>query len=128
MYILYTPDPTFNVISAVILEGDDTKTKFYTGLPRWALFTCMNVFHLLSSHMTPSCNSLTLRDEFVVVLIKLRFRSPFQDLACCNYYETLYVSQSEYCITFLSSDRDGRSGLVRLICANIEAVWLPFHC
>ena len=73
-----TPDPTFNAISAAILEGDDTKTKFYTGLPRWALF--MQVFLLLSSHMTPLHTSLTLRDELVVLLVKLRLNLPFQDL------------------------------------------------
>ena len=39
----------------------------------------MQVFHLLSSHTTPSRTSLTLRDE--LVLVKLRLILPFQDFA-----------------------------------------------
>ena len=74
-----TSAPISNAISAASIENDDAKTRFYTGLPRWALF--MQVFTLLSSYITPSRTNLTLQDELFLVLIKLRLNLPFQDLA-----------------------------------------------
>ena len=38
-------------------------TRFYTGLPKWALF--VQVFSLLSSYITPSCTKITLQDELI---------------------------------------------------------------
>lgn len=68
-----------NGISATSLANDDGKTKFYTGLPMWTLFE--QLFSLLSSHVTPSRTKLTLRDELVIVLVKLRLNLHFQDFA-----------------------------------------------
>lgn len=58
MYILYTPDPTFNVISAVILEGDDTKTKFYV---HW--FTEMGSIYMYMYECVPPL--VVTHDSFV---------------------------------------------------------------
>ena len=66
-------------VSASFLMGDDSKTKFYTGLSTWELF--LHVFSLLSASITRSRTKLTLEDELVVTLMKLRLNSPFQDFA-----------------------------------------------
>lgn len=66
-------------VSAVSLKENDSKVKFYTGLPAWAIF--VQVFSLLSPFITPSRTQLTLEDELVLVLMKLRLDLPFQDLA-----------------------------------------------
>ena len=68
-----------NGISATSLANDDGKTKFYTGVPKWTNFE--QLFSLLSSHVTPSRTKLTLQDELVLVLVKLRLNLPFQDFA-----------------------------------------------
>ena len=66
-----------NGISATSLANDDGKTKFYTGLP----MPKGTLFELLSSHVSPSRTKLTLRDELVLVLVKLRLNLPFQYFA-----------------------------------------------
>ena len=71
--------PVSNALSAVHLKENDPMTRFYTGLPKWALF--VQVFSLLSSFITPSRTKITLQDELILVLVKLRLNLPFQDLA-----------------------------------------------
>lgn len=68
-----------STVNASFLMGNDLKTKFYTGLPKWSLF--LHVFSLLSPHVVPSRTDLTLQDELIVVLMKLRLNCAFQDLA-----------------------------------------------
>ena len=68
-YILYR-------FTAVVTHCTDI---FYTGLPQWSLI--VQIFLLLSPFITPSRTRLTLQDELILVLVKLRFNPPFQDLA-----------------------------------------------
>ena len=66
-------------ISAESLHKNDDKTRFYTGLPKWSLV--LQIFSLVSPFISLSHTRLTLQDELVLVLVKLRLNSPFQDLA-----------------------------------------------
>ena len=68
-----------NAISAEFLKENDDITRFYTGLPKWSLI--VQIFLLLSPFITPSRIRLTLQDELILVLVKLRLNPPFQDLA-----------------------------------------------
>lgn len=63
-----------------MLEGDDTKTKFYTGLPTWSMFVYVFTF---VSRDTPSRGNqaLSLEDQFLLVLVKLRLNLLLEDLA-----------------------------------------------
>ena len=62
-----------------LVEGDDKKTHYYTGLASWALF--LHVFNFLSSHVKHSCRVMTPMDQFFLVLVKLRLDLHFQDMA-----------------------------------------------
>ena len=68
-----------SAISVASLKDNDSKTKFYTGLPTWTLF--VRVFNLVSPFIIPSRTRLDLQDELILVLVKLRLNLPFQDLA-----------------------------------------------
>ena len=58
-----------------IIEGDDKKTSFYTGLQSWAVF--IHVYMFLSPHLV-SQSSLS---EFFLVLVRLRLGLLQGDLA-----------------------------------------------
>ena len=77
--IKVVPCQRANAISAASLKENDAMTRFYTGLPKWALFG--QIFSLISPFITPSRTRLTLQDELILVLVKLRLNPPFQDLA-----------------------------------------------
>ena len=61
-----------------MIEGNDTATKFYTGLPNWSVF--LHLFMFLSPFVVPSC-SLSYHDEMLLVLVKLRLNLLTVDLA-----------------------------------------------
>ncbi|XP_068680166.1 uncharacterized protein [Montipora foliosa] len=61
-------------------RDNDDKTKFYTGIPKFCLL--MHVFNLIAPHIKRNCqNALCQFQEFLLVLIRLKFNSPLQDLA-----------------------------------------------
>ena len=66
-------------ISTEFIQRSDDMTRFYTGLSKWELV--IQWFSLLSPYITPSRTRLTLQDELILVLVKLRLNIPFQDLA-----------------------------------------------
>lgn len=57
---------------------DDVRTKFYTGLSTWYLFTLL--FNFLSPYVRKP-RQLTLMDELFLVLLKLRLNLHSEDLA-----------------------------------------------
>ena len=59
--------------------GDDEKVKFYTGLPSFDILK--TTFEFIKPFVTRRCLTLTLFQEFILVLMKLRLDVPFQDLA-----------------------------------------------
>ena len=61
------------------LSGDDTRTKFLTGLPSYFIF--VSLFNFLSLFVNATKTSLTLKDEFLPTLMKLRLNLKDQDLA-----------------------------------------------
>ena len=63
------------------LKNDDAKTRFYTGLPSYRVFT--EIFELLNPLMKTqgSANKVALMDEYFLTLIKLRLGLTNQDLA-----------------------------------------------
>ena len=60
------------------IQGSDKWTKFYTGLPSWGVF--LHVYLFLSPYVKPVA-PLTLEDEFLLVLVRLRLGSLLDDLA-----------------------------------------------
>ena len=69
---------TNKVFGVGMIEGSDTATKFYTGLPTWGMF--LHVFMFLSPFVTPS-RSAKLDDEYFAVLVRLRLNLFVVDLA-----------------------------------------------
>ena len=68
--------------SASFMEGNDTMTKFYTGLPSWDVFE--HVYSIVAPHVPKkwSTNSkLQPRDELLLVLMRLRLNTLIEDLA-----------------------------------------------
>ena len=62
------------------MEGDDKQTQFYTRLPSYAVFT--SLLNLLLSVMSKDANhGLHPRDQFLLVLMKLRLALANDDLA-----------------------------------------------
>ena len=59
--------------------GDDEKVRFYTGLASFDILK--TTFEFIKSFVTRRCLTLTLFQEFVLVLMKLILHVPFQDLA-----------------------------------------------
>ena len=67
---------------ALFIEGNDSMTKFYTGLPSWDVFE--HVYSILISHVPKkwSANSkLQPRDELLLVLVRLRLNLLLEDIA-----------------------------------------------
>ena len=60
-------------------KDSDDKTRFYTGLPDFHLLT--RTFEFVSPYVTRRTKTLSLFQEFVMVLIKLRLNVPILDLA-----------------------------------------------
>ena len=60
-------------------KDSDDKTRFYTGLPDFHLLT--KTFEFVSSYVTRRTKTLSLFQEYVMVLIKLRLNVPNLDLA-----------------------------------------------
>ena len=54
--------------------SDDDKVKFYTGLPVFDIL--MTTFNFVSPHSTRRSPSLSLFQEFIMVLMKLRLNVP----------------------------------------------------
>ena len=63
-----------------MIQGNDSLTKFYTGLPTFSVF--LHVFMYLSPFITPSKIVSLLEDEFLSVLVRLRLNLTITDLAC----------------------------------------------
>lgn len=63
-----------------MLEGNDLRTKFYTGLPSWPVF--VYVFTFVSRDLNSRGNhALCLEDQFFLALVKLRLNLLFEDIA-----------------------------------------------
>ncbi|XP_044165243.1 uncharacterized protein LOC122949175 [Acropora millepora] len=60
-------------------KDSDDRTRFFTGLPDFHLLT--TIFEFVSPYVTRRTKTLSLFQEFVMVLIKLRLNVPNQDLA-----------------------------------------------
>ncbi|XP_071121934.1 uncharacterized protein [Mytilus edulis] len=67
-------------LSSSIIEKNDVKSNFYTGL-KWDVF--LSVFTFLQTFMTrtPLASKLALRDQFFVTLVKLKLDMPFEYIA-----------------------------------------------
>ena len=59
--------------------NNDDKVKFYTGLPCFDVLK--TTFDFISPHIRRRSLTLSLFQEFIIVLMKLRLTVPFQDLA-----------------------------------------------
>lgn len=69
-----------NEFSKEAFENDDSKVKYYTGLPNFLVL--MALFNLIQPYITETGqSSLTKLQKLLMVLIRLRLNSPLQDLA-----------------------------------------------
>lgn len=65
-----------------LIEGNDTATKFYTGLPSWDVY--MLIFNFTAPYVPrfrKSKSKLTLQDELLMVLMRLRLSLLVADLS-----------------------------------------------
>ena len=65
-----------------LIEDNDAATKFYTGLPSWDMY--MLVFNFVASYIPrvrKSRSKLTLQDELLMVLMRLRLNLLITDLS-----------------------------------------------
>ena len=61
-------------------QGNDEKTKFYTGLPN--VLVLMQVFGLCETYISATCNTVLSKfEQFILVLMRLRLNLPLKDLA-----------------------------------------------
>ena len=66
---------------AAMMQGDNDQTRFYTGLPSFAVFASLsNLFSGLISPGLTGCG-LSHSDQLLLVLMKLRLAIPNQDIA-----------------------------------------------
>ena len=61
-----------------LISEDDENTKFFTGLPTWRV--SQHLYHFLAPHVDPSL-SLSLKDEFLLFLVRLRLGLLYKDLS-----------------------------------------------
>lgn len=61
--------------SVMMIEGEDSATKFYTGLPMWPVFLCLFLFLSPLSSVVKSSPS-----QFFLVTVKLRLNLMTADL------------------------------------------------
>ena len=64
--------------SVQIIESNDYLTKFYNGLPAWVIF--LHLFMFLSPCL-PQPRALSLMDEFLLTVMRLRLNLMLEDLA-----------------------------------------------
>jgi len=66
---------------SAMMQGDNTQTRFYTGLPSFAVFNKLS--HLFTELVCPGLTGcgLSHSDQLLLVLMKLRLSIPNQDLA-----------------------------------------------
>ena len=62
-----------------MIEGNNKVTKFYTGLPTWAVF--LHVFMFLSPFAMDVCSVLSLENQMLLALTRLRLNLLYEDLA-----------------------------------------------
>ena len=75
---------------AAIVQGDNDQTRFYTGLPSFAVFASLSdLFSGLISPGITGCG-LSNSDQLLLVLMKLRLAIPNQDLA---YWFRVHVTK-----------------------------------
>ncbi len=65
--------------SSSLIEKDDNKTLFYTGLPTYKLFSTL--FDLLQPYYSLYHHGTPNSDHFFAVLVYLRLHTPMNDLA-----------------------------------------------
>ena len=70
---------SYNGFSAENIFNNDSKTQFYTGLPKYALL--FTLFGLLKDDRVYSDRSYRLMDEFFFVLVRLGLNLPSRDIA-----------------------------------------------
>ena len=63
-----------------MIEGKDKATKFYTGLPTWAVF--LHVFMFLSPFAMDVCSVLSIENQMLPALTRLRLNLLYEDLGC----------------------------------------------
>ena len=74
-----------------MIKENNERTSFYTGLSSWSVF--VHVFLFLSPYVVPAV-SLTLEDEFFLVLMRLRLGLLMEDLAAHFAVTTTVASRS----------------------------------
>ena len=65
-----------------LIKDNDTATKFYTGLPSWDMY--MLIFNFVAPYIPrirKSRSKLTLQDEFLMVLMRLRLNLLITDIS-----------------------------------------------
>ena len=60
--------------------NDDTKVRFYTGLPTYDVL--LTVFDFVKHYATRKSSVLSSFQEFILTLMKLRLNAPYQDVKC----------------------------------------------
>ena len=79
-------------LSALSLKDNDDKVCFYTGLPNYKVFE--KLYQLLEPLLSKDDNksSISLFDELLMVLVKLRLGVPNEDLGYCFHVSSTRVS------------------------------------
>ena len=69
-----------------LIKDNDTATKFYTGLPSWDMY--MLIFNFVAPYIpriTKSRSKLTLQDELLMVLMRLRLNLLITDIRIISF-------------------------------------------
>ena len=79
-------------LTALSLKGDDKKVRFYTGLPNYEVFE--KVYKLMEPLLSKDDkkSTISLFDELLMVLVKLRLGVPNQDLGYRFHVSSSWVS------------------------------------